>query len=689
MVFDQNTMRNRKRSEQMRKRRSNHESKDFREDESLMKFINTHNSNVVRVNYDEQREDSHDAASAFVPQLYSHEVKESLNGPEEEKGEVIISDIDGSIEEDEQQLSSVSSKSSFVPMKNILTIKNSIKDNNHTASYLLALSHNNEEEEQDDDILHSQDINDENGPFDSLNDRLRSKSNKEFRHVRLPSGKNYLISSVIEEEASELYTDSELSTRKRSYMKSKTKLNSSVRNSSVLSSLDNNKSQSKVNVGVSKNLLSKSEIKPEILIDDNIEIVFNKIKGENKNRREIAKSEVFNLQFDIMKTFDEISKKHLKMGEENKMKLGNKKKLLVENFVKKSNSSNIEKANIENPETKNTGNVVDNFTNALNKIKINEKPSDELEKSNNLQKDNIHQKPVININLVNCSFNNGCAKKSPSSLNREIFYEENNDNLLAVNYEEQEKSIGHLSNRNPIVEDNTNNVNNNTINNNLKSLKSNRELYKLQRKNKSSIFTSEDLKISKLETLNYVNFQVSETKTQDNCSYININNNINICSPISIHSIRNDGFVGGGETNRGDTDRTLYNPMDLLKNTNLEFLTPDKPDDYTLSSNVKKQSLINLNLTISRNDISFHENSSSGIIFKKKLFEGSSSAKQTINGNNGGNKCTGLFDHGNLAVSNVIRIDILQEYVNVLILVRRKLKVLSSMKIWKIFLKHL
>jgi hypothetical protein len=73
-----------------------------------------------------------------------------------------------------------SSKSSFVPIKNNLTIKNSIKNNNHTASILLALSQNNQEDEQDDDVLFFRGINDENGPFDSLDDRLRSKSNKAF-----------------------------------------------------------------------------------------------------------------------------------------------------------------------------------------------------------------------------------------------------------------------------------------------------------------------------------------------------------------------------------------------------------------------------------------------------------------------------------------------------------------------------
>jgi hypothetical protein len=554
-LFDNNTERNRKRSLQMRKIRSNHESKDFREDDMLAKFVKSHEQEVNGSECLNQQ-----------PHLIL-----GFQTMTDEPIEVIVSDIDCSIEEDPHG----SSNKSFIHMKNNLTTKNT-NDNNLTTSYLLALNQCEEEEEVLDDIP------EENGPYDSLNDKLRAKS-KEYKHFRLPSGKNFLISSVIEEEMSEIYTDSELS-KKRSLFLSKDH-NSTDKIKSIRSSINLEKSL--------KIESSRSKLDQDIL-----------------SRREIAKSEVFNFQFDLQKAFSEMSKKHLQKEEQSKLKLENKKRTLLENF-KKSHSGNLEPTNKENT-----------FYNVLKNIEIIEKPSEDLVILESLDE---KQKLVINISTSM----NKANKKSPSSLGREICY---NNEIKENSIEDSDNKEKNLSNRNPIIED--------------KSMKSMRDLYKHHRK-KSSFFPSEDLRISKIDSINY---NILDTKTPDHCSFININNNINICSPISINSIKNNEQV----ENQGETDRTMINPMEILKGANLEFLTPDKPNDYTLSSNIKKQS-INLNLTISRNDMMFNEHSNSSIL-KKKLFENGKEVAKCINNIT----IKGNFNT-NLAVSNPINLEVLRE----------------------------
>jgi hypothetical protein len=171
-TYDNNTMRNRKRSEQMKKIRSNHESKDFREDDSLSKFLKEHERTNIII--------SGDYDCLKIPtfnEMVTNSEKIKPEDEERELGEVLVSDIDGSIEEDQS-----TNKASFVPIKNILAIKNNIKEDNATESYLLALNQYNEEE-----VQYDNDINEETNPYDSLNDKLRSRSNREFRHVRLPS----------------------------------------------------------------------------------------------------------------------------------------------------------------------------------------------------------------------------------------------------------------------------------------------------------------------------------------------------------------------------------------------------------------------------------------------------------------------------------------------------------------------
>jgi hypothetical protein len=593
-LFDNNTERNRKRSQQMKKIRSNHESKDYRDDE-FVKFLREDDQRDTTV-----KEDITVASNAVIQGNYVEPIVDS----EQQQGEVMISDIDCSIDDDQQSLSSKSSKSSFVPITNNLTLKSSLKDNNLTASYLLALNGAAEHEEESP----SDDINEENGPYDSLNDKLR-KSNREFKHVRLPSGKNYLISSVIEEEVSGVYSDSEISTKRKSVFRSKNKLNSSEKLRSLRSSIGDN-----------------------ILVEKSQKVESNRSKLSDSikelSRREIAKSEVFNIQFDIKRTFDEMSKKHLQKEEQNKLKMETKKKILVENFIKKSHSSSNGFEGID-------------LNNALKKIEINEKSSDEIVNLEDKPVDKPKH-PVININLTN-SIGGAFNKKSPSSLGREKFYGGGSDqkSIRESSIENSDHKESHLSHRNPIVEDNQ------------KSMKSLRDLYKHCRK-KSSFFPSEDLKVSKIDNINYYN--ISETKTQDHCSYININNNINICSPISINSIPGELIE-----NRGDTDRTLMNPIEMLKGAHLDFLTPDKPNDYTHSSNVKKHSMINLNLTISRNDMSFNENSNnSSYMYKKKLFEGASARGDGV--------CKDINNVAimaakpcNFAISNAINIDIIRE----------------------------
>jgi hypothetical protein len=320
---------------------------------------------------------------------------------------------------------------------------------------------------------------------------------------------------------------------------------------------------------------NKSIADIDVKIEKNLNKEFsNAQKRPKKSRREIAKSEVFNLQIDIKRTFDEIAKKQNEKEEKSKKDIQNKKKTLMEKFMRKNDNINQFEFN-SNKDYLDIGAEISDFN----------KQAQLDDKINNV----FISKNFASLNISkNISTN---YKKSPTTNDREKFYDEETDQC-------------NMSLKNPIIEENS---------------KSIRERYKKERQ-KSSIFKSDDLRVSKMENINYLN-------QGEKMSYININNNINICSPISINSIR---------ASDKKSDLTLFNPIELFKNNNLDFITPDKLNELKISPLIQKTTSYNLNLTI--NDNSNNEGNSS-IIVKKKLFDNTD----------------------NLAISNVIHIDIIQE----------------------------
>jgi hypothetical protein len=236
-------------------------------------------------------------------------------------------------------------------------------------------------------------------------------------------------------------------------------------------------------------------------------------------------------------------------------------------------------------------------------------------------------------------------KRSPSGINREKFYTKSNENNNIKLEKIDETVFSNISDRevseNEVVPKINIKLENNPPVLNHKAIK---EKYKRERQ-KSSIFKSEDLRISKTEIVNIANITNNQSNYsnsnfifQSNCentkssivkeqsyienrnSYININN-INICSAISINSIKKENDICG------------INTFDILRTAKLDNLSPT-PD------NTKAKQTINLNLTISKND--FNDK----IQIAKKLF-----ANQTEN----------TYEAYKLEVDNPIRINIIQE----------------------------
>jgi hypothetical protein len=145
IAYDQSTNRSRKRSEQMRRIKSNKESKDFKEDQSIESY-EFKSVDFRNFEFNFNKDQPNEAEQIIEPQ------------------EIDLCELNESVIEEHK---------SFVPITNNLTMKSNIKDNNATASYLLALSQYEEpldEEEENDSIT-----------------QLTSKNGKEPRHIRLPS----------------------------------------------------------------------------------------------------------------------------------------------------------------------------------------------------------------------------------------------------------------------------------------------------------------------------------------------------------------------------------------------------------------------------------------------------------------------------------------------------------------------
>ena len=574
-LYDQNADRTRKRTEQMKRmclfRKTNNSEMNYGESKVLKEY-SSHNL-VLTTMSNTNSNTTHENVNintniTFNKFRIPHEANENDTEIEENKNinnddaEVMVSDLDFTLEkegnenlEQPEKNSNVTNitktqPKSFVQIKNHLVAKNIVKEDNATSSYLLALEY---------------DSLDNTG---EIQNKITSSSNKEVHHVRLPSGKNYLINSVIEEEISDTYTDSEISNRKRSYMSYVSQMFSKNKDSDRKFSdkrtpqeISTNLDKVFYNVMPVKRFTHHSNSKSELIT--------------NKP----TQSEIFNLQFDIKKTFESISKKKSDEDKLVRMKVENKKKELIDKF--------------------------------------------------------FHNKPAKKIFNDNNPFAHKKSVSTIPSLTREIYYEDNiiNSNLnsekkleripeedLSKNYKD-DFEIKMISPIKIAIEE---------PNINYKAIK---EKYKHERK-KSSIFKSEDLRISKIGNVNINNnekieksFKIRDNSIPEQCSYININNNINICSPISIHSIQN--------CDKKVTDKTVTNPFELIKNNS----SNDICEMSITSSSNNKGRYFNLNLTISKN-----ENLDTSNIVKRKLFQ---------------NNCN--FDIEKLTVSNEILLNFTAE----------------------------
>jgi hypothetical protein len=133
----------------MRRLKSNKESKDYREDQSTesYEFKSVDFRNYDLFNFQSNKDQSEEPEQIIEPK------------------DIQLCELNSSLVEEHK---------SFVPITNNLTMKSNIKENNATASYLLAL---NQYEEPEDEA------EEEN---DSIT-QLSSNKGKEPRHIRLPS----------------------------------------------------------------------------------------------------------------------------------------------------------------------------------------------------------------------------------------------------------------------------------------------------------------------------------------------------------------------------------------------------------------------------------------------------------------------------------------------------------------------
>jgi hypothetical protein len=673
-----------------------------------------------------------------------------------EDAEVMVSDLDCSLDEGDNTCNAsdtnINTKNktntvtnnvyalankTFVPIKNALVTKNAMKEDNATPSYLMALGKYEDEEEDNKDECNNfnnhpdEDFKNQNSSnnykdiliinlanYDSLEKdsnyekanitiASKSQSGKEIKHVRWPSLKNFactLVNSIIEEEVNETYTDSEISQRKKSFMFTKSKMGSSEKKLSlggsrdfvVEKNLDNLFRESltgvktvSVNLNVNEFNLGNEYIPNNISNSTNTKLPTTKTPLIS---HKTAKSEIFNLQIDLKKTLDEISKKINNEDEVNKLKVEHKKKELMDKFFK-SGEDNI------NTYSNNNTNIANSLSAGISSMNINKSnvsnnPSN-IGTSASLNKivikfkstsDNISDNSaVVNTNMSSPNIKKVASLSKAKEKEREKYYENyltNNDSDKATRkLTEIQEEIGIKNSiddfdiilSSPIIaREATNNKDNNNIlcNNsnysnalisnaaNLHKMK--KEKYKRERK-KSSIFKSEDLRISKAEanTYNYIspkinnvynnyNNNISSTSNMnillstakigydmnntpnagnnnstilDQCSYININNNINILSPISVNSITN---INDNIGNDAIKDKTMINPFDLMKNiTSTTSINPIDIADYEksniINSSNKKPTCLNFNLTISNNNI--EEVLSGGNLIRRNLFE--------------------------------------------------------------------
>jgi hypothetical protein len=550
LVYDQNTDRSRKRVQQMKKIWSTRSDSHGEELQDMM--LNTGNtensvnksSKITPSDLEPKSREAYNSYSKKTEQL------ESIDSNPND-AEVIVSDLDCSYEESEIKVNHKRQKS-FVEIKNNLTVKSTIKEDNATPSYLMALYNclgvnpeNLEEDTHKKNTINCDSLDKESNLQECEDIKKEEENLKEQnpKHTRWHSGKYlHIANSVIEEEISETYTDSEISNKKKSFLFSKSKIESSEKKAAMRTSrdfiieknLENlfNKAKDKESLNSSAN----NTVDHKNNLSNSLSSKFNYEKESAKRKeRKMAKSEVFNIQIDMKKTLDEISKKISNEDEKHKLKQENKKKELLNIFFNKSSENNLT-GNLINSFVKPETQSLSNLQNQIKKINIseveNENENKVRYKIDELQINNEESRRLTNIEEENSSEN----------LDVNVFQSPEKEKPKELDLAEMHK------------------------------LK--KEKYKKERK-KSSIFKSEDLRISKGDSNNLFisprsNILLSNAllikentnPINEQCSYININNNINIYSPVSVTSIKN--HLIESEIEKKVWDKSL-NPLDSVK----------------------------------------------------------------------------------------------------------------------------
>jgi len=673
-----------------------------------------------------------------------------------EDTEVVVSDLEGSIDNvgddtNDDYLFSLScsqSHKSFIPITNSLKSKKDIKEENATPSYLLALSQcaNSHAEDESDEIqknyVEMGRLNNNLNSYENLdsleNESLRSsqgrfsydrnKNNvykylKDMKHVRLPSGKNYFINSIIEEEFSEICSDTEISFKKHSYHFSKGKIDaSSEKILSLQASKEMQVEKNLENVFFNKMKNNHSNSKSEIPSDLNnnlkkgADLIFNPNNPKNSiKEKKIDKNEIFNIQIDLKKNFDELKKKVIEDEQRNKAKVENKKKEIIDLFYNKVKNANRNEANSNTGSNKN----ISEYINKRQVQTINNILHENTKKTTN--------KIIINLNTIDGNKISPRSpsppikdKKSPSSRCREEYYQDSSDRSKKhKKFEDMAESLPKLSKEDfdmkifspqkkeliePIIDPVidpclttreekidtkqhliVNNYPNNSSNHTAANLshKAMKEIYKRQREQKSknsSIFKSEDLRISKPEAITLQTPQIDsnriiQTNTfnsiNEQYSFININNNINICTPLSM---KNDIVEYGTVTERAN-DKILTNALDSVKNnmSTINELCQASPISFINNQSNRKSMNFNFNFSSKQENINLEQPDGRNIkdnYFKKLLFECDINKSENLENLENVEKISGIhgiteiigkkkYEDEKMSVSNEITINII------------------------------
>lgn len=364
-MYDINSERVKKRSEQMKKRKEKHVASPIisakKSNENTPKKIIS-KKKFQEANENMENDAAHtDSKSKNASTMNLNEVSEYN---EEEKAEVVVSDLECEIEENNVAGSTGSVKStSFIPINNHLVSKKNFNPDNATPSYLMAL-YQDEAPNEDEQLRASS--------TDNINAQNTNSGRKlNFSSHNLNKNHNYIVQDVIEEETSENYTDSEFSSRKKSsffFSKKHISNSNSERDSSYFISPINRKLVSPSHLaGALINLVSavptkKSRHSKSDVNADNMELHMKKenltnpntphninqhmninnsntncfMFNNNRNKysyHKNSKSDLVHIKYDIKKILENIQSKITQEKEEKLEKMKLRKNLILNNFI--------------------------------------------------------------------------------------------------------------------------------------------------------------------------------------------------------------------------------------------------------------------------------------------------------------------------------------------------------------------